>query len=146
MTRIKKSRKPAPLAPSFKPKEMLERAPAEHRVHPGKGRKPGSRFNVAKPKRPASAQQGAAQDPRKGSKKPITLLSPAGAPPAFDRAKAEAELLALQQDSKLQDLLERLEQDQALSPAELKYLDQRTERFEQLAELLGLEVDEDDDD
>jgi ribosome assembly protein YihI (activator of Der GTPase) len=148
MTRQKKSRKPGPLAPSAKPKAMLERKTPEDRVYAGKGRKPGSRLNVKKPatnttKAPASL------DPRHGSKQPISLLKPeqavALATAAQQRAAAEAELAKLEQDSRLHELLQRLENDENLTDAELSYVDKRSERFEQLAELLGLEVDDDDD-
>ena len=150
MTRQKKSRKPGPLAPSLKPKSMVERVTPEDRVYAGKGRKPGSRFNVqAKAGKNAPASTTGARDPRHGSKQPIALIKPEQAAAvlseAQQRAAAEAELAALENDSKLQALLERLENDDDLTAAELKYVDQRTERFEQLAELLGLEVDDDDD-
>lgn len=151
MTRQKKSRKPGPLAPSLKPKALVERVTPEDRVYAGKGRKPGSRFNVnSDAKKDAAAAGKASTDPRHGSKQPVTLIKPqqsvAPITAAQQRAAAEAELASLENDSKLQTLLERLENDEDLSAAELKYVDKRTERFEQLAELLGLEVDEDDDD
>lgn len=150
MTRQKKSRKPGPLAPSLKPKSMVERVTPEDRVYAGKGRKPGSRFNAPADAAKKSAPNAAtARDPRHGSKQPIALIKPEQATAALSaaqqRAAAEAELAALERDSKLQELLERLENDEELTAAELKYVDQRTERFEQLAELLGLEVDDDDD-
>ncbi|CAI8152756.1 Der GTPase-activating protein YihI [Pseudidiomarina mangrovi] len=151
MTRQKKSRKPGPLAPSLKPKAMVERVTPEDRVYAGKGRKPGSRFNVASSAKKATGNTaGGAKDPRHGSKQPIALIKPQQAAPivseAQKRAAAEAELAQLENDSKLQLLLERLDNDEELTAAELRYVDTRTERFEQLAELLGLEVDEDDDD
>jgi uncharacterized protein len=149
MTRQKKSRKPGPLAPSAKPKAMLERKTPEDRVYAGKGKKPGSRFNLQKPAA-NSGKSAASLDPRHGSKQPITLVKPEQAvalvTAAQQRAAAEAELAKLEQDSKLHALLQRLENDEDLTDAELSYVDKRTERFEQLAELLGLEVDDDDDD
>lgn len=150
MTRQKKSRKPGPLAPSLKPKALVERVTPEDRVYAGKGRKPGSRFNVQTGAKKGSTTVAGAKDPRHGSKQPITLIKPeqaqAATTAAQQRAAAEAELAQLENDSTLQQLLERLENDEELTAAELRYVDKRTERFEQLAELLGLEVDEDDDD
>jgi ribosome assembly protein YihI (activator of Der GTPase) len=151
MTRQKKSRKPGPLAPSLKPKALVDRVTPEDRVYAGKGRKPGSRFNQQTgAKKGTSVATAASKDARHGSKQPIALIKPEQPAPvitaAQQRAAAEAELAQLEQDSKLQALLERLENDEELTAAELRYVDTRTERFEQLAELLGLEVDEDDDD
>jgi ribosome assembly protein YihI (activator of Der GTPase) len=151
MTRQKKSRKPGPLAPSLKPKALVERVTPEDRVYAGKGHKPGTRFNVTSgANKGTTSATSSGKDPRHGSKQPIALITPkqplVPATQAQQRAAAEAELAQLENDSKLQTLLERLENDEKLTTAELSYVDKRTERFEQLAELLGLEVDDDDDD
>ena len=65
--------------------------------------------------------------------------------PRLDRAAAEAELHALENDTRLQTLLDRIDNGEALNPNEERYVDERTERFEQLAELLGLNFDDDED-
>lgn len=150
MTRRKKTRKTGPLAPSKRVTPEWEKSkPDASGAHAGKGRKPGSRFNVA----PASKAQVTAQanvhDPRLGSKKPITLMAAdAVAPvvPSFDRKAAMAELAAIENDERLQDLLDRLDEGDELSVAESRYVDERTTRFEQLAELLGLDLNDDEDD
>ncbi|RUO42084.1 GTPase-activating protein [Pseudidiomarina aestuarii] len=151
MTRRKKTRTTGPLAPSKKPLEPKSKKAPATRTGPHKGHKPGSRFNVAaaKPNTPSSAKS--STDPRHGSKKPIKLVDPNQVTPTparqklFDRAAALAELNALQNDARLQKLLAKLEADQELTPSELEYVDLRTDRFNQLAEQLGIEIDDEDD-
>lgn len=152
MTRRKKTRTTGPLAPSKKPLEPKSKKAPVTRTGPHKGHKPGSRFNVAAAKPNASSSTKASADPRHGSKKPVQLVDPNQVvlTPArqklFDRAAALAELNALQSDERLQKLLGKLEADQELTSSELEYVDLRTDRFNQLAEQLGIEVDDDDDD
>lgn len=153
MTRKKKTRKTGPLAAPKKSKDEIKRSAPEPSKHKGKGKKPGSRFNVADTK-PSATGKGAkaTDDPRFGSKKPIQLVSVSSshdAPKAassFNRAAAEAELQALENDPRLQRLLAAIEAGEDLSAADEAYVDERTERFEQLAQQLGLSLDDDEDD
>ncbi|MBG22768.1 MAG: hypothetical protein CMF22_04830 [Idiomarinaceae bacterium] len=153
MTRKKKTRKTGPLAAPKKSKEELKRSSPEPTKHKGKGKKPGSRFNVASgaSKAPKAGSK-AADDPRFGSKKPIQLVSanapvtPATAQPRLDQTTLEAELRSLENDPELQRLLAAIEDGEDLSASEEAYVDERTERFEQLAEQLGLTLDDDEDD
>ncbi|MBY6064198.1 hypothetical protein CWI80_06565 [Pseudidiomarina sediminum] len=152
MTRKKKTRKTGPLAPSKAPKANLQRAASEQTKHKGKGKKPGSRFNVAS----QAASQGASQstasnDPRHGSKKPIQLVSSKPAPleaeaatATFDRKAAERELQQLENDHRLQGLLEAMEEGEELTRDDLAYVDTCTARFEQLAEQLGIDLEDDE--
>lgn len=152
MTRKKKTRKTGPLAAPKKSKEELKRSAPEPSKHKGKGKKPGSRFNVAASKSVTTEKRKSSNDdPRFGSKKPIELVSAASTTqatttPSFDRAAAEAELRALESDPRLQRLLTAIEEGEDLSAADEAYVDERTERFEQLAEQLGLSLEDDDDD
>lgn len=153
MTRKKKTRKTGPLAAPKKSKEELKRSTPEASKHQGKGKKPGSRFNVTATKPKAQQSSGSAkEDPRFGSKKPIQLVSatqqvtPSPSTTSFNRAAAEAELQALENDPRLQRLLAAIEEGEDLSAADEAYVDERTERFEQLAKQLGLSLDDDDDD
>ena len=152
MTRKKKTRKTGPLAAPKKAKEELKRSAPEPSKHKGKGKKPGSRFNVATTKASATSKGSqSSADPRFGSKKPIQLVNAntptdaTTAKPSFNRAAAEAELQALENDPRLQQLLNAIEEGEDLSAADEAYVDERTERFEQLAKQLGLSLDEDDD-
>lgn len=157
MTRVKKTRKTGPLAPSKKPQSDWEQpksksAPPKAQ-HKTKGHKPGSRFNpeTAKHKPTTNAEGKPIADPRHGSKKPIALLNPedvaaAQQQPTFDTKAAMAELSALENDERLNQLLDRIDAGETLNASELKYVDERTERFAQLADLLGIEIDDEDDD
>ena len=149
MTRKKKTRKTGPLAPSKAPKANLQRAASDPTKHKGKGKKPGSRFNVAsQTANKETAHGSSSNDPRHGSKKPIQLVSTqpvAAVPPAFDHGAAEQELQQLENDIRLQGLLEAMEQGAELTDDELAYVDVCTARFEELAEQLGIEIDADDD-
>ena len=73
-------------------------------------------------------------------------VAPATAQPRLDQATLEAELRSLENDPELQRLLAAIEDGEDLSPSEEAYVDERTERFEQLAEQLGLTLDDDEDD
>ncbi|MGQ4277330.1 Der GTPase-activating protein YihI [Pseudidiomarina sp. E22-M8] len=151
MTRKKKTRKTGPLALSNRPKADLKRNAAEPSKHKGKGQKPGSRFNVTTVKNKTGSAQIEQNDPRFGSKKPVQLVNPNAdqavtTTSSFNHAAAQAELQALENDTKLQALLERMETGESLTAAEEAYVDERTERFEQLAEQLGIAVDDEDDD
>lgn len=148
MTRKKKTRKTGPLAASKKPRDEVQRKAPEGTKHKGKGHKPGSRFNPQQQTAKTVAGKPTA-DTRLGSKKPITLVTAntqVAAQPSFDRAAAEVELHALENDTRLQTLLDRIDSGDELNPSEERYVDERTERFEQLAELLGLNFDDDEDD
>lgn len=157
MTRVKKTRKTGPLAPAKQPQNDWEK-PKGKTVPPKttqktKGHKPGSRSNpvTGSPKGSAKTEANALNDPRHGSKKPITLIDPAQQhvqqvkQPAFDRKAALAELSALENDQRLEQLLDRVDAGETLSKAEAAYVEERTERFAQLADLLGIDLDDDDD-
>ena len=155
MTRVKKTRKTGPLAAAKKPLKDWEKPqtkPASNKPpHKTKGHKPGSRFNPLTGARRNTMGAGVdtrQQDPRHGSKKPLTLLQPseleAQQQPQFDRQAALAELNAIENDQKLQQLLDRADAGDALSQNDARYVDERTERFAQLADLLGIELDDDD--
>lgn len=52
----------------------------------------------------------------------------------------------MQEDTKLQLLAERFENDESLTAEEQSYLDEKSERYEQLIAKLGYELDEEWDD
>ena len=57
---------------------------------------------------------------------------------------AEQELALIENDSHLQQLLERVEKDEVLTGKDAKYFNAKTARLEQLLQELGLTEDEDD--
>lgn len=141
MTRIKKSRKPGPLAP-----RKVERTPTDaKKTEPkgkdkGKGQKPGSRYGVQSQKLHGAAKGKNTSDPRLGSKKPIALKVAAQA------LTPEQEFAQLENDRKLQDLLTKLESGYVLNKADQAYVDEKLSRYQELAEQLGIDLDELDDD
>lgn len=152
MTRVKKSRKTGPLAPSKavkKPWEAPKGKPSSGKApRKGKGHKPGSRFNPAMNQaKTASTGHRGVPDPRHGSKKPIPLVAlatPEKSVEALNRDAAHTELQALENDVRLQQLLDKIDQDLPLTDAEQAYVDECTERFNVLADILGLDLDDDD--
>lgn len=157
MTRVKKTRKTGPLAAAKKPLKEWEKPQSKtastQPPQKNKGHKPGTRFNPltgARRNTIASDSDSSRQDPRHGSKKPIALINPneleAQQQPQFDRKAALAELSAIENDQKLQQLLDRADAGDILSPNDERYVDERTERFAQLASLLGIELDDEFED
>lgn len=154
MTRVKKSRKTGPLAPSKadkKPWETPKGKPSSGKAtRKSKGHQPGSRFNPNMGQQSAGRNsQPALQDPRHGSKKPIPLVTLATATdskPLVAQDAAYAELQALENDARLHELLDKIDQEIPLTDAEQAYVDECTERFAELADQLGLDLDDDEDD
>lgn len=140
MTRRKKSRKPGPLAPTQKPRDSDSANNTPQGKRKGKGHKPGLRHSQAHVKVTENPEK-ATDDPRKGSRRKVTLISsPVNQTSELSPAD---ELKQLEQDEQLQLLLERFEQGDELSTTEQAYLDKKSERYEQLAEQLGIELDDD---
>ncbi|WP_034943106.1 Der GTPase-activating protein YihI [Erwinia oleae] len=122
----------------------------KHRGHPS-----GSRAN---PK--AATQKGGSEakvaDPRIGSKKPVALgpisaeskpLKPKKeAKPAKPVLSAEEELAMLENDERLDTLLDRLENGDTLSADDQAWLDQSLDRIDVLMEQLGIALDDDMED
>ncbi|MDP4535990.1 Der GTPase-activating protein YihI [Alkalimonas collagenimarina] len=157
MTRQKKTRSAGDNGPRFLPASDVRKARErkEESKKSAVGGKAGQRNSplLSKHARDDSRQQ-AAKDPRHGSKKPIPLLITEPSeqeqlqhsmqPKAqIGKVKAvalspEQELAVLEQDEKLQQLLERVEQNEVLTGKDAKYFNRMTERYEQLLEILGL--------
>ncbi|MGQ3905141.1 Der GTPase-activating protein YihI [Mixta calida] len=95
------------------------------------------------------------KDPRIGSKKPVPLLKE-GVTVAKPIKKApvqqkplmspEGELAKLENDERLDALLDRLENGEVLSAEEQAWLDQTLDRIDVLMEQLGIGMDDDDAD
>lgn len=162
MTRIKKSRTSGPIGNRHKPaaeaRQTRER-PVETKKK-GAGLKSGSR-NA--PQQEKSQHNGPAnKDPRHGSKKPIALhvneaeqklleQTPDFKPKAqLAKVRAvalppEQELAELEQDDKLLDLVERVENGEILTGKDAKYFNAKTARHAELLTLLGLDDAEEAD-
>ncbi|EEQ12830.1 hypothetical protein yfred0001_44710 [Yersinia frederiksenii ATCC 33641] len=109
----------------------------------------------------AAIKKGQAQtqekDPRIGSKVPVPLVidSKVKAKPttklvakveAKPRLTPEEELTKLENDERLDALLDRLDNDEVLSKEDQAYVDLTLDRIDALMEQLGIELGDDEDD
>ncbi|QUN05878.1 GTPase-activating protein [Shewanella yunxiaonensis] len=140
MTRMKKSRKAGDAAPKHAPRtKKSERVLA--RKKQDSGNKAGSRQNPA-----GSASAGGsktAKDPRIGSKKPVALgqIASESAQPKAAKVKLtdEQKLLQLEEDPRLNQLLDMLEEGRDLSAEDQQWLDKQLAKIETLMQKLGIE-------
>ncbi|WP_045049701.1 Der GTPase-activating protein YihI [Rouxiella chamberiensis] len=124
-----------------------------------RGHKPGSRANPDADKN-KSGTAGKKTDPRIGSKKAVPLIvetvykekpkAQKAEKPKKDAAPVlppEEELTLLENDARLDSLLDLLDEGKTLSAEDQSYVDQTLDRIDVLMELLGIELgDEDDED
>ena len=118
-----------------------------------KGLKAGSRQQVEQGKKGGSGKQ--AKDPRIGSRKPVVLIveekqsTPVAPKPQKEKKLVmtpEQELASIENDDRLNDLLDRLDAGETLEAAEQAWVDQRVDRYQELMDELGIiDTDEDDD-
>ncbi|WP_042012299.1 Der GTPase-activating protein YihI [Aeromonas fluvialis] len=116
-----------------------------------KGLKAGSRQQVEQSKNKSGNSQ--SKDPRIGSRKQVVLVvddkqkKPA-APKAVKEKKLvmtpEQELASIENDDRLNDLLDRLDAGETLEATEQAWVDQRVDRYQELMDELGI-IDNDDD-
>ncbi len=116
-----------------------------------KGLKAGSRQQVEQSNNKSGNSQ--SKDPRIGSRKPVVLVvddkqkKPA-APKAVKEKQLvmtpEQELASIENDDRLNDLLDRLDAGETLDAAEQAWVDQRVDRYKELMDELGI-IDNDDD-
>ena len=101
-----------------------------------------------------SRGQGVQKDPRIGSKTPVPLGVTKSAPvtrqhkPKSEKPmlSPQAELDMLESDERLDALLERLEEGDALSTEDQAWVDAKLDRIDELMQQLGLSYDDDEDD
>ncbi len=152
---------------SFKRNESQESAHAARqrkRDAKRKGLKAGSRQAAAQDNG-GTKQAGQKKDPRIGSRKPVPLVvaeskKPAASKPAKpsktpeqiaeqlakqQQLKLEQELAAIENDERLNLLLDRLDDGQSVSADDEAWLDARLARHQELLAELGID-DEDEDD
>jgi uncharacterized protein len=147
MSRSKKSRKGGENSPKLQP-----RTKKQERVLAGKkketGNKSGSRHNETQLQKQAPSKDKAQQDPRHGSKRPVTLtLTPQPAKEVVAKPKQpkltdEQKLLQLEEDPRLNLLLDMLEEGRDLKDADQKWLDQQLNKIEALMLKLGITGEE----
>ncbi|ADU71236.1 Der GTPase-activating protein YihI [Pantoea sp. At-9b] len=120
-----------------------------------RGHAAGSRANPEK-QATGKGQARNAQDPRLGSKKPIALVAEgqtsvvkkAAPKPKAEKVRLtpQEELAKLENDERLDTLLDRLENGETLSGEEQAWLDETLDRIDELMETLGIALDDDADD
>lgn len=137
--------------------EIDQEARARKRDKKHSGNSSGSRANPAATSQKSSDSK-PAKDPRIGSKKPVALGADVAASKPVKPAKAakpvekkprltpEEELAQLENDERLDALLDRLENGESLSAEEQAWLDQSLDRIDVLMEQLGITLDDDADD
>ncbi|WP_417616834.1 Der GTPase-activating protein YihI [Oceanisphaera sp.] len=167
MTRIKKTRSPGQIGARKDKRETAEQSKDRKRKAKRKGLAPGSRQNSADQNQQQAGSQ-AARDPRLGSKKPIALIPESatskaeqGSQPAkrvaavrvvaekepkapeMPELTAEQELEQLENNDRLNALLDKVDAGEKLNKKDAEWLDNTLARHQQLLEELGLMEDED---
>ncbi|WP_448565039.1 Der GTPase-activating protein YihI [Thalassotalea ganghwensis] len=163
MTRKKKSRKPglAPLSASKDDKKIANVADKKPKKH--KGKVSGNRQKEALKTNKNQPSAKTNKDPRIGSKKPIVLGNELNTTKAKTKTPAKKkveekplaairvvdnqnelhqELEAIENDSKLQEILSKQEDDIILTEDEVDYFNEKMERHQAISEQLGLDQEE----
>ncbi|XQW84990.1 Der GTPase-activating protein YihI [Thalassotalea piscium] len=160
MSRIKKSRKPSFVATSTaKEDKKKELVVSDRKPKKKSGKESGNRQKEAMVDKRTAKANSQPKDPRIGSKKPIDLGQPV-ATPSVVKTKPnkkspiaairevntsetlEQELYAIEDDTQLQEILAKQEDDIALTEEEVDFFNEKMARHEALRELLGWSDDE----
>lgn len=146
----------SPKSSKRKPRaELNEEGRERKRQRKHKGHASGSRSNTSDQAK-NSSKRSSEKDPRIGSKTPISLVpeqvsqpKPSTKPekPAkeIQKLSPEKELTLLENDDKLDALLERLEKGEELTASEQDYVDRTLDRIDELMAILGIEFEEEED-
>lgn len=138
--------------------ELNQEARDRKRDKKRSGNASGSRANpVTESQKAGSANKN--KDPRIGSKKPVALggdtvvakpakpvKAPKVQPEKKPRLTPQEELAMLENDERLDALLDRLENGESLSAEDQAWLDQALDRIDVLMEQLGIALDDDVED
>lgn len=161
MTRQKKSRKPSAFVAKTDKKQKQKVVKEQKRPKKTKGHSAGNRNNpeATAPLKAQASAQSAVKDVRHGSKKAIDLtpqvepdvqLQTFDKPVKLQKVKQpqitpEQELEAIESDERLLELLARKENDELITGKDAKYFNAKMARHQELVELLGLDMEEDDE-
>ena len=145
MSRSKKTRKSNENAPKSAP-----RTKKHERVLAGKkqvaGNKAGSRHNASMIENQANGGNAKSSDPRHGSKKPVQLNivkeKQVESKPKGPKLTDEQKLLKLEEDPRLNSLLDMLEEGKNLNQDDQKWLNKQLTQIETLLDKLGLSDEE----
>ena len=140
------------LKPKKTRQEINEESRELKRKRKHKGLPSGSRFN-GQDNNQNKKSTNTIKDPRIGSKKPISLLQTNDSTiknkvnqPQKIKLTPQQELEQLENDNKLDHLLDLVEQGKTLTDDQQSYLDNKLDRIDQLMKQLGIEDDDLDDD
>ena len=149
MARSKKTRKGGENGAKFAPRVKK----VDRNVVDGKkseaGHKSGSRHNEALLKQASGNTSVKSKDARHGSKKPVPLTLPTSITkplvikPKQPKLTDEQKLLKLEDDPRLNQLLDQLEEGRDLSDTDQKWLNTQLDKIEQLMLNLGLSEGDD---
>ena len=151
MARVKKSRKVGQIGtPSVAKESRKQTSTPTTKNKKTKGNKSGSRNNIAETDSNHSGAR-ASTDPRLGSKKPIPLVvdstttKQSKPKPAFFSPKQE--LQSIEDDQKLSNLLDQIDEGTKLDAEQQAYVDAKLTRHKTLCDLLGMsDVDDNESD
>lgn len=141
------------LKPKKSRQEINEESRELKRKRKHKGLPSGSRFNNSDGKKNKKAST-LNTDPRIGSKKPIALVADDATSkpvlvkepkPIKKRLSPQEGLEQLENDEKLEQLLDLVESDSKLTKEQQSYLDSKLNRIEELMQQLGYSDDDFDD-
>lgn len=135
--------------------ELEQEARQRKRVKKRSGNASGSRTQVDATHQ-KNKTEGQAKDPRIGSKVPVALVVEAKVPPKLQkkpktkipeqpRLSPEEELTKLENDERLDALLERLDDGATLNAEDQAYVDHTLDRIDELMKALGIELGDEDD-
>ena len=131
--------------------ELNQEARDRKRDKKHRGHAPGSRASGSEGAS-GSNKQKQQKDPRIGSKKPIALGVTEAPVVKQHKPKSEkpmlspqAELDMLENDERLDALLERLEEGETLTAEEQSWVDAKLDRIDELMQKLGLSYDDEED-
>ena len=140
------------LKPKKNRQEINEESRELKRKRKHKGLPSGSRFNGPDNNQNKKSTN-TIKDPRIGSKKPISLLQTNDSSiknkvnqPQKIKLTPQQELEQLENDNKLDHLLDLVEQGKTLTDDQQSYLDNKLDRIDQLMKQLGIEDDDFEDD
>ena len=140
------------LKPKKTRQEINEESRELKRKRKHKGLPSGSRFNGPDNNQNKKSTN-TIKDPRIGSKKPISLLQTNDSSiknkvnqPQKTKLTPQQELEQLENDTKLDHLLDLVEQGKTLTDDQQSYLDNKLDRIDQLMKQLGIEDDDLEDD
>lgn len=140
------------LKPKKTRQEINEESRELKRKRKHKGLPSGSRFNGPDNNQNKKSTN-TIKDPRIGSKKPISLLQTNDSSiknkvnqPQKTKLTPQQELEQLENDTKLDHLLDLVEQGKTLTDDQQSYLNNKLDRIDQLMKQLGIEDDDFEDD